>query len=235
MEVYQTSARKNPGAVGDTLAWERQAQLDDAKAKERIAAYRDVVDGLERRCYQRVRQERGWFSDYAEAHATGATAKDINWDRRGLDLVGQCEQEKNGVAPPSIPEAQPGEDAPPAPYAGSVFACSLGDEAVYVSETDGRYTYRYGKSGAPELTLIRQADELTSTHDFGTLDGIKELRFDNGEYSYVLFFEGLSDNYGTDEAYKASGLRVMRQGKMLSERHCTGGIGFAPDWFGPDD
>ncbi len=74
--------------------------------------------------------------------------------------------------------------------ADTVFRCSFGAREATVTLDGNRLTYRFGRSGRPELRLTGDAASGTLFYH-RTLYARGEdqtLRFVNGDLSYVIFF-----------------------------------------------
>lgn len=98
------------------------------------------------------------------------------------------------------------------------FSCSFGRNHVSVSSLGGKLVYRYGSSGADELTIVQdpQKKNVSSFHDMGARSELRSLRFVNGAYSYVIFSFFQAGKGYTDE----SGLAVLKGGKRLTQQMC---------------
>jgi hypothetical protein len=108
-----------------------------------------------------------------------------------------------------------------------VFACSIGDKQVSVATVDGRLVYRYGTASKADLSIVG----IPGAGNIHWLrasfaGGEAQLRFTNGEYSYIVYsVEG--SNAG---ATGGSGLIVARGTKVISDRSCSR----YEDWAMPD-
>lgn len=114
----------------------------------------------------------------------------------------------------------------------NVFQCSFGKKQVLVTRAGPLYLYSFGLPGKPEVQIVGDPSKrnIFSSENFGTLDGGKQLRLANGRYSYVVFFNGLSKDYGTLHATSASGLAVFDGKNRISKFSCKSGMGFTSGW-----
>ena len=121
--------------------------------------------------------------------------------------------------------------------AATIFRCALNNgRQVSVDVAGGRYTYRYGRTGAaPELILGGDARGgtvrvLVARHS-GTL---YKLRFVSGAQSYIVY--SMDGNPQTG-ARAVAGLIVTRGMRKIGDRSCTRFAGFgATDFTGlPQD
>ena len=113
-----------------------------------------------------------------------------------------------------------------------IFQCSFGKKEVLVSRAGPLYLYSFGIPGRPEVQIVgdpRQRNVFASG-SFGTLDGFQNLRIANGRYSYVVFFNGLTETYKTPRASIDSGLAVFDGTRRISKFSCKSGIGFQRGW-----
>jgi hypothetical protein len=100
-----------------------------------------------------------------------------------------------------------------------VFACSIGDKKVSVVTVNDRLIYRYGTASKDELSIvgIPVSGNIHWLQDrFAGVES--QLRFTNGEYSYIIYSTDGNANAG---AAATSGLIVARGTKVISERLCS--------------
>ena len=101
----------------------------------------------------------------------------------------------------------------------TIFTCSIGKKTVSVTHADGRLTYHYGIGGNDELSIIdgpTSANVFQMTQRFAGME--YQLRFRNGEYSYVVYS---SEGNGRVGAAATSGLVIMQGTKHISDRSCA--------------
>lgn len=126
--------------------------------------------------------------------------------------------------------------APSGGHPETIFQCSFGKKQVSITRAGPLYLYAFGLPGHPEIRVVGDPSKnnVFVSGDFGTLDGIKNLRIANGRYSYIVFFEGLTKDYETAKASAGSGLAVFDGSKQISKFECKGGMGFHPNWEDSD-
>jgi hypothetical protein len=101
-----------------------------------------------------------------------------------------------------------------------VFSCRLpGGKIVTVTQDGGRFLYRYGAAGRPELTIAGTAANGRLFKRAALHGGVyaTQLRFVSGEHSYIVHSfprSDIVDNVGS------SGLRVFRGGRRIMDRNC---------------
>jgi hypothetical protein len=99
------------------------------------------------------------------------------------------------------------------------FACSIGAKQVSVTTENGRLVYRYGTANKVEMSIVgvpASGNIHQMTQHFAGME--YQLRFSNGEYSYIVYD---SEGNGRSGAAAASGLVVMRGTKLISARQCS--------------
>lgn len=100
-----------------------------------------------------------------------------------------------------------------------VFACSIGDKKVSVTTVDGRLVYRYGTASKDDLSIVGMPGSGNIHWLEGRFAGMeRQLRFTNGEYSYIIYAAEGNANSG---AAGTSGLIVARGKRVISERSCS--------------
>jgi len=99
-----------------------------------------------------------------------------------------------------------------------VFACSIGDKKVSVNAVDGRLTYHYGTASKDDLSIVGIPASGNVHWLEGRFAGMEhQLRFSNGEYSYIIY---AAEGNGNTGATGNSGLIVVRGTKVISQRPC---------------
>jgi hypothetical protein len=100
-----------------------------------------------------------------------------------------------------------------------VFACSIGDKKVSVITVGGRLIYRYGTASKDELSIVGVPGAGNIHWLEGRFAGMEyQLRFTNGEYSYIIYATEGNANSGAEAT---SGLIVARGTKIISNRSCS--------------
>jgi hypothetical protein len=112
--------------------------------------------------------------------------------------------------------------------AASVFACSVGKKAVSVTEEGGRFTYMFGAPGKPDISIVGSAAQKNLFYREDRYAGMEhQLRFINGEYSYIVYNMEGNDRTG---AAAISGLTVMKGTQTIADMPCKRyaefGVGF---------
>ena len=101
----------------------------------------------------------------------------------------------------------------------TVFTCSIGNKTVSVTHADGRLTYHYGTGDNDEMSIVgipALGNVFQMTQRFAGME--YQLRFKNGEYSYIVYD---SEGSGRMGAAASSGLVIMQGTKQISERPCA--------------
>ena len=101
----------------------------------------------------------------------------------------------------------------------TVFTCTIGKKAVFVTHADGRLTYHYGTGSKDEMAIVGipgLGNVFQMTQRFAGME--YQLRFKNGEYSYIVYN---SEGNGRVGAAAISGLVIMRGTKQISDRSCS--------------
>ncbi len=110
----------------------------------------------------------------------------------------------------------------------TVFSCTLrGGKTVTIMARGDRLTYRYGTSRRAELTLTGSPESgnvLLLQQRFAGPQ--RQLRFVNGEYSYIVHYMGADPRVANSFA----GLTVMRGTHQISDRLCTRYREFEAGW-----
>ena len=104
------------------------------------------------------------------------------------------------------------------------FECRLGAKSVRITSEGDELVYNYGAGRHPELILRGSAkrNNLFARHEMGRRSDAQQLRFVNGDYSYLLsslFVAGA----GGDDWVK---FYVLRDDKVLSSQVCRGAASF---------
>ena len=101
----------------------------------------------------------------------------------------------------------------------TVFTCSIGKKTVSVTHADGRLTYHYGTGINDEMSIVgipASGNVFQMTQRFAGME--YQLRFKNGEYSYIVYNGEGSGRVG---AAATSGLVIMQGTKQISDRPCA--------------
>jgi hypothetical protein len=101
----------------------------------------------------------------------------------------------------------------------TVFTCSIGKKTVSVTQADGRLTYHYGSGTNDEMSIVgipALGNVFQMTQRFAGME--YQLRFRNGEYSYIVYNSEGSSRVG---AAASSGLVIMQGTKQIADRPCT--------------
>jgi hypothetical protein len=116
----------------------------------------------------------------------------------------------------------------PCARAAGVFACSVGKKAVSVTQDGGRFTYTFGAPGRADISIVGSAAQKNVFYREDRYAGMEhQLRFSNGEYSYIVYNMEGNDRTG---AAASSGLVVMKGTKTIADLPCARytefGVGF---------
>lgn len=108
---------------------------------------------------------------------------------------------------------------------GDLFYCQIGQKHLSLTVSDGQLKYEYGPEGAPELTLESPLTGGTASwrYDLYNRAENKMLRFQRGNYSYVVFNIWSAPNSDMTGARDFSGVLVFKAGKEISRRFCNDG------------
>jgi hypothetical protein len=121
----------------------------------------------------------------------------------------------------------------PAPQA--VFTCRAGTKRVAVTLQGDRLTYSFGPPSRAEISLTGDPQGGVFYHRTIYSRGEDQtLRFVSGQWNYVLFNrwqapQPLSNDRIAPE-YNASGVLVMRDGKLVRRIQCNKGSGNLTEW-----
>ncbi len=126
-----------------------------------------------------------------------------------------------GMAESAASAAEPNGAVRQAAGKHAVFSCQLsGGKTATVTQDGGRFLYRYGTAGRPELTIEGTAKNGRIFQKAAYHGGVtvNELRFVSGAYSYIVHSFPRSDIVDNEPN---SGLKVFRGGKMIMDRSCS--------------
>jgi hypothetical protein len=121
----------------------------------------------------------------------------------------------------------------PAPQ--TVFTCRAGGKRIAVTQRGDRLTYSFGPPGRPEISLTGSPNGGVFYHRTMYNRGEDQtLRFVSGQWNYVLFNrwqapQPLSNDRIAPE-YNASGVLVMKDGKLVRRINCNKGSGNLTEW-----
>ncbi len=106
-----------------------------------------------------------------------------------------------------------------------VFSCSLGSTQVEVVARGKVLHYQYGRPGKPELSLSGDANSGTVSYrnEMWPHAEDKQLRFRNGDFSYVVYNRWASPSYEGKGGEDHSGLLVFKGDKLISNKACRKG------------
>jgi hypothetical protein len=122
-----------------------------------------------------------------------------------------------------------------APAPQTVFTCRAGSKRIVVTQGGDRLTYSFGPPGRPELTLTGSPQGGVFYHRTMYSRGEDQtLRFFSGQWNYILFNrwqapQPLSNDRISPE-YNASGMLVMKNGKLVRRIDCNKGSGNLTEW-----
>ena len=110
-----------------------------------------------------------------------------------------------------------------------VFACSFGAKQVLVTGSDANLVYRFGTKDSDEIKLVGNPvrENLRYLIDRFAHSYNQQLRFKNGEFSYVLFNRWSSAGHQGKGEENTSGLVVLRGKKEVARLKCKSGEGFS--------
>jgi hypothetical protein len=110
-------------------------------------------------------------------------------------------------------------DARAATKPSAVFACSIGAKRVSVTKSGGHFVYRFGSAGKVEMSIVGDPAAGNIFRMWQRFAGPEnQLRFTNGEFSYIVFSADGNSNVG---AQSIAGLVVMRGTKTVSNSLCS--------------
>lgn|GEM_PF-1829923 len=113
-------------------------------------------------------------------------------------------------------------DAAPAPLR---LICKTGTKVVRVESEGADLVYRYGEPGkAPELELRGNAGngKVRFRHDGGRRSEYQQLRFVNGDYSYVLASLFVAPDYSGKGAIDRLRFVILFKDKVIQTHLCRG-------------
>jgi hypothetical protein len=122
-----------------------------------------------------------------------------------------------------------------APAPQTVFTCRASGKRIVVTQGGDRLTYSFGPPGRPELTLTGSPQGGVFYHRTMYSRGEDQtLRFVSGQWNYILFNrwqapQPLSNDRISPE-YNASGMLVMKNGKLVRRIDCNKGSGNLTEW-----
>jgi hypothetical protein len=101
----------------------------------------------------------------------------------------------------------------------TVFKCSIGKKTVSVTLANGRLTYHYGTGNKDEMSIVGVPSSGNVFQMSQRYAGMEyQLRFTNGEYSYIVFDSEGNSRVG---AAATSGIVIMQGTKPISDRSCS--------------
>lgn len=114
----------------------------------------------------------------------------------------------------------------------TIFQCSFGKKQVAVRAVGPMYVYSFGLPGHPEVEVVGdpKRKNVYASDSVGTLDMIRQVRLQNGRFSYVVFYGGLTKAYATPSATAGSGLAVFDGSRRIAKFSCKSGRGFQAGW-----
>lgn len=109
-----------------------------------------------------------------------------------------------------------------------LFSCAAGNKRIAVcgvTNAQGQKTaqYRFGGSGKPEIVL--DGGRFASVPYSG--GGEAQIEFANGGVRYIVYSRTVRTNFEADEPNNpefTDGVLVVRDGKPIAERNCTGKV-----------
>lgn len=109
-----------------------------------------------------------------------------------------------------------------------LFSCAAGTKRIAVcgvTNAQGQKTaqYRFGGSGKPEIVL--DGGRFASVPYSG--GGEAQIEFANGGVRYIVYSRTVRTNFEADEPNNpefTDGVLVVRDGKPIAERNCTGKV-----------
>lgn len=119
---------------------------------------------------------------------------------------------------------------PPAPAAQTLckpkevplFTCTISGKVASVCAAPRSATYRFGRPGRVELEVAggRRAQRGYSG------GGETQVTFDRAGWRYVVYDRTVRTGFGSDGRHDpemTSGVLVLKDGKIIADRRCTGG------------
>ena len=109
-----------------------------------------------------------------------------------------------------------------------LFSCTAGNKQIAVcgvTNAQGQKTaqYRFGSAGKPEIVL--DGGRFASVPYSG--GGEAQIEFANGGVRYIVYSRTVRTNFEADEPNNpefTDGVLVVRDGKPIAERNCTGKV-----------
>ena len=100
-----------------------------------------------------------------------------------------------------------------------IFSCSVGNKTVSVTAVGKQLIYHYGTPIKEEMSIIGGAGTGNTFWMTQRYAGIEhQLRFKNGQYSYIVY--NMEGNGNTGVA-GVSGLVVMQGTKTIADKSCS--------------
>ena len=108
------------------------------------------------------------------------------------------------------------------------FVCQMGSKSVRVATEGDELVYRYGTAANPELTIRGSArnHNLFFLHEGGGRGEAQQLRFVNGDYSYVLYSQFTAPGYDGKGAEDWVKFFVLHGKTVLRAQLCRNAASF---------
>ena len=105
---------------------------------------------------------------------------------------------------------------------GTVFACTIGQRQVSVTQDGGNFTYRFGTRHSAEKTIIGSVSRsnLFWRSELFAHASQEQMRFRDGRYSYVLYVDFSTPNYDGEGARDNAGIVVFNGTQRIATLHC---------------
>lgn len=99
----------NPGTVGATLEWEREAARAESGVGDAVVEYMLDYEMRRGRCERNAREEAEWYERERQAHAKGLRRTLIDWQTVNRNFEARCNEEARVHATRAAAEQQASE------------------------------------------------------------------------------------------------------------------------------
>lgn len=115
----------------------------------------------------------------------------------------------------------------PAEEDTQIFTCDLGQSTLTVSAKGDQLSFSYGDT---QIVGHRNSGNIAYHHEMWPHAEDKQLRFNDGDNSYVIFNRWASPNYEGESAVDYAGLLILKGYDKIDLQLCHDSGAFSPDF-----